>query len=353
MMRVLLVSGSLPPLKCGVGDYTDHLALALASEGLTVCVLTSRDGGTAVPYEVLRPVPSWGFADLVGIVAAIRRWKPDLVHIQLPTQAYGRHRAPYFLGAIVRAAGIPVVQTWHEYVGRFMAGFAVAALAGGAVIMVRPRSVDRPWPMLSRLERTIQFRFIPGAAAIPTFELDSADRDAVRTRYAPGRQLIVYFGFVYPAKSVEQLFEIVDDTKQHLVLACDLDPEEPFQRSILERSAGHATVTGFLPPQELGRLLAAADAVVLPFRDGGGTWNSSLHAASRQGTFVLTTSRERRGYDAASNIYFAVPGDIAEMRVALAQHAGKRGEPDYSDPWQRVAREHVNLYRQIAPEAFG
>jgi hypothetical protein len=88
--------------------------------------------------------------------------------------------------------------------------------------------------------------------------------------------------------------------------------------------AGKVAVTGFLPPVETAKLLAVADAVVLHFRDGGGEWNSSLHGASVQGTFVLTNSLETQGYDEDANINYALPGDVPSMQRALRQYSGRR-----------------------------
>ena len=51
-MKVLLVTGSFPPMKCGVGDYTACLAEALARKpNIEVAVLTSQgaEGLEVVP----------------------------------------------------------------------------------------------------------------------------------------------------------------------------------------------------------------------------------------------------------------------------------------------------------------
>ncbi|MEK7692392.1 MAG: glycosyltransferase, partial [Bdellovibrionota bacterium] len=118
---------------------------------------------------------------------------------------------------------------------------------------------------------------------------------------------MVYFGFIYPNKGVELLFEIAVPEKHHIVLVGYFNEAEPYHKAIMERVrqgrwAGKVTVAGFLPPEEAARILAAADAVILPFLGGGGAWNTSLHGAALQGTFVLTTSGERHGYDARENI---------------------------------------------------
>ena len=72
--------------------------------------------------------------------------------------------------------------------------------------------------------------------------------------------------------------------------------------------------------------------------------------AAIQGTFVLTTSRERHGYDPSENIYYARPDDVADMRQALNLYVGHRtvnnATSQYAD-WDSIADAHVRLYRSL------
>jgi hypothetical protein len=66
-----------------------------------------------------------------------------------------------------------------------------------------------------------------------------------------------------------------------------------------------------------------------------------------QGTFVLVTSRERRGYDATENVYYANPADMNEMRAALRERAGTRiaVEDRAESLWDSIAQEHAQVYQ--------
>ncbi|MGH7742559.1 MAG: glycosyltransferase, partial [Candidatus Eiseniibacteriota bacterium] len=114
--------------------------------------------------------------------------------------------------------------------------------------------------------------------------------------------------------------------------------------------AWRVSVTGFLPAEEVSRVLAAADAAVFPFREGGGEWNTTLQGAAAQGTFVLTTSANPSGYDAAMNAYTARVDDIAEMRQALVTYAGRRASLDQIPApasWGSIAEAHLELYADV------
>jgi glycosyltransferase involved in cell wall biosynthesis len=354
-MRVLLVSGTYPPVRCGVGDYTAGLARAFGRrEDVTVSVLTSSGaaGAREERVELFPEVRTWKIADSPLILRRIRGWCPDIVHIQYPTLYYGEIQ--WILPALARLVNGPVVQTWHEYYSpRNWPSVLNAALPGGLVV-VRPHYRERMPRWYRWLIRHKEFRFIPNASSIPLIRLSGKERTDVRSEVgAHEGDLIVYFGFASPAKGIELLFKVADPERHRLVLICDLSAEDRYQASILalaSRSnwAGKVTVTGFLPPEQAGRLLAAADAAVFPFLDGGGEWNSSIHGAAAQGTFVLATSLDRRGYDAVKNIYYAVPGDIEEMRQALREHLGRRRTPSADSPeaqWDSIAEAHLELYR--------
>ena len=167
-----------------------------------------------------------------------------------------------------------------------------------------------------------------------------------------------YFGFAYPHKGIEALFEVADPRRDRLVLICDLREGDPYHRLILDRCRnapwdGKASVTGFLPAEEIASVLSASDAVVLPFTGGGGDWNSSLQAAAIQGVFVVTTSSTARGYDAKHNIHYCPPGDTACMRSALESGIGRRIEPagEANREWARIAGAHLRVYGELLAPA--
>ncbi len=359
-MRVLLISGSLPPMKCGVGDYTANLAKALVQrEDTSVAVLTDV-AATPIPseshFEVFPVANGWRMVDVLRIAKVVRRWDPDVVHIQYPTQGYGVRYLPWLLPALFSMVSVPLVQTWHEYQAEPARRTLLNAVLGGGLIVVKPNYKETMPDWYRWLNRKKHFAFIPNASAIPRVRLSETERLATRSRFAPPpTRLIVYFGFVYPPKRVELLFEIADPLHHHLVLVCDLKSEDAYHAAVLDRVhrdpwIGKVTVTGFLPAEEVGRILSSADAVVLPFRDGGGIWNTSIHAATSQGSFVLTTAQEQHGYDSSRNIYYARPDDVADMRHALQTHLGNRGPGAVDDPnseWEAIAEAHRAFYESV------
>ena len=359
-MRILLVTGSYPPMPCGVGSYTAALAAALVrTNSLEVGVLTGEgaiNSNSGSGLEVVTLPCRWGWGDLGRLTRTIRKWKPDIVHVQYPTQAYGDRSAPWLIPAMLRMAGIPVVQTWHEFMPRaHWLRVAIAAMAT-RVIVVRPNYEASLARWFKKLLGQARPQYIPNAPVMEPCELTDIERQRIRERYAPaGRNLVVYFGFMYPHKGVEQMFEIADPERDQLVIAGHMDPAgSSYHRALADLAAAPkwrraTTFTGYLTEKNASDLAASADAVIFPFRDGVGSWNTSVAGVRTLGVFVIATARERQGYDAETNTFFCAPDDIPAMRAALRQHAGHRIPPSsgaITEAWERIAREHIILYRE-------
>src|SRR3954463_16622853 len=122
-MRVLLISGSYPPMKCGVGDYTARLARSLQDyTDIKVSVLTSAmDAPNSLSDgpELYRVVTTWGRSGLIRFFSVMRRIQPDVVHIQFPTQGYDSWSGLAAIALFSRIRWhVPVVATLHEFLPR-------------------------------------------------------------------------------------------------------------------------------------------------------------------------------------------------------------------------------------------
>jgi len=365
-MRLLMISGTFPPMKCGVGEYTETLVTALAREpGVEVGVLTDCQAAGRAPGDAFRVFPvieEWKAREFSKVVSVVREFRPDLVHIQYPTLAY-RNWLPWLLPIRLERLGLPVVQTWHERLFFYRLAKLPMGLARGGIIVVRPRYLEQlSWRRRAAL-RHRQVEFIPNASTIPKAVFAPGEREALRTSLGPlGKALVVFFGFFFEQKGIDDLLEAMDFTHQHLVLMGPVQSDDPYQVRLFERIvkeplAGHVTILGYLPAEKVAQVLALADAVGLPYRHGGGMWNTSLHAAMMQGTFTLTTSNEERGYDARRNVYLSEPGKVPELREALRKYIGQRNpnpDPALLPPtWDEVARRHLEFYRRFLPPDVG
>lgn len=339
-------------MRCGVGDYTAGLARALRDSGkVRVAVLIGeRDGEEEAGVDMIR-IRGWSLRYALGALRAVVKWKPDIVHLQFPTQGYRSGWLPWVFPLLLRLVRVRVVQTWHEIMPMGMRSLPLC-FALDAVVVVRPNYLESTASWCRRLLANRRIVFVPSASSIPRARLTELERGELHAKLAAGQSRVVsYFGFAYRHKGIEALFEIADPERDRLVLISDLQKSDPYHRLILDKSKsapwdGKVSVTGFLPAKEIANVLCASDAVVLPFTGGGGDWNSSLQAAAIQGVFLVTTSSTAEGYDAKHNVHYCPPGDIRCMRAALESRIGHRVEPEgeANSEWARIAGAHLRIY---------
>ncbi len=120
-MKILLITGTFPPVKCGVGDYTFYLAKHLAEKGNIVEVLTTRKAekvGLKIPNLTVYPLmESWDFVDLLKMSDFIKRNAPDIVHVQFVKDTYNNEIAICFLPMFIKSRmkqGCKFFTTIHE-----------------------------------------------------------------------------------------------------------------------------------------------------------------------------------------------------------------------------------------------
>lgn len=368
-MRILLVAGAYPPEPCGVGDYTEKLARALADlDGLQVGVITKaapRRRDATVRANIIGEVERWSFPELLNLASIIRKWSPELVHIQYPSQGYNL-RIASIIALIAKSNRMKVVSTLHEPLINNIfpiRGFIytwILARGSDGVIAVRPNLTDLLPVEVRKLIQDIPQMTIGNASPLPLSSLGLDARARLRAKLTNGRErLIVFFGFVHAAKGIDQLFDIADPRKDSLVIAgAAKDETYVAELHTLASSKGwcadQVQITGFRPAQEVADLLAVADAVVLPFVGGGGDWNTSIHAALSQGAFVVTTAKDPKGYESDRNLYTAKPLDVGGMQRALDDHAGRHVLPvSPESQWNAIAAAHRDFYRSIRSSSGG
>jgi len=364
-MKVIFVSGSYPPMRCGIGDYLQCLAEAIAATGqVDVFVYTSNS--PAVPSsegnpKIMPVIRHWNWWSVAKISRAISQIQPDIVHIQYPTAGYKKSKAVQFLPFFIKLQNnnIKIVQTWHDPFNFYWKGkvrFIPNLLAIDGLITVEPGWVET-LPAIYRqcLLKKIK-SVIPLASSIPTVCLNTAERQEIHERFGcvEDERLFAYFGFVSPRKDVENIFQIIQSIPSKLILICDLDPMIPHHKSILEKIreeewSNRIQVTGYLPAVTVARYLAAADAAILPFQDGVSPRYTSFLAAVTQGTLVVTTSYKKKGYFQDENVYYASPGDLQALSEGLRQYSGRRIDPlqSHIPSWKSIAHEHVEFYEKL------
>lgn len=362
-MKVLLISGSFPPMKCGVGDYTFHLAKELVKQkDVKVTVLTDKlvsQCDLNCNVDVISTIKNWSYKDIFKIIKIVRNKNPDIVHIQYPSRGYGKKLMPSWLPFLLRVLNIPVVQTWHEplsWKGWFR--YLPNALTKDTLVVVESNYKDMLPVWYKWIIKQKKMVCIPIASNIPKVTLKKNERLEIRSKFdATSNNLFAYFGFVSPSKGIDVLFKIANPSSDRIVLICELNKEDWYHKRILEIVnsepwAGKVYVTGFLPDYKVAKILAVSDAAIFPFAKGVSMRNGSFLAARAQEIFVLTTHQTRVGYNASEHVYYARLGNIGDLQQNLYLYLGKKNNNcEYSFfNWSYVAKNHFDLYCSILNE---
>jgi glycosyltransferase involved in cell wall biosynthesis len=401
-LRVGLVCGHFDPARDGVADYTRHLARQLRSAGCESLICTAHRYARTPGAEVVGVTERWDALGVLRAARALGELPLDVVHVQFAPSAFGFSRAVGVLPLLL-PAGTPLVATLHEY-GVWTAGGAGGRLRSAVwSAMERQQRADRETLLLTvkadRLlatapehadvvrarfaDRRLEVTHVPIAPNIPVARLDGEDvASAVRTSLGlpPDARLAVFFGFLHPVKGLAGLIEAVAAVRRvvpglRLVLAGGGESHsvhggaaDAMRRSLEDAARRHGVeqhvvFTGYLPEDDVSRLLRAADAAVFPFDAGVTAKSGSLLAALAHGVPTIATSPPGvldrptevegvlrvppRNTAALADALLLVLSDRA-LATRLAA-AGRACADRWT--WPRIAEFHALMYAQVLREA--
>lgn len=401
-LRVCLVTGEYPPQIGGLADYTRHLARALMSEGGLVAVLTSASAGANRPQEasepeVLATVPRWDFRIFRQVRQAVDRLQPDLLHIQYQTGAFGMHPAINLLPRWLawRRPGVPIVTTFHDLREPYLFPKAgplrrwatqQLALTSHGVIATNPEdaAILRSWT--GGTARRPRLAAIPIGANIPAAEGPPGDARALRSAWEipADAHLLGHFGMLNRTKGLETALRalrmLLDQglPVRLVMLGEELGPSDASNRHYrneLRRLAEelgleeHLVWTGYLPPEETSRALAALDCCLLPYAEGVSYRHGALLAALAHGVPVVTTQLPPLSARPATDsddfpplkdglhCLLVAPDDAPALADAARQvlaesplrrrlaEGGRELAAHFS--WETIARRTAAFYRQV------
>ena len=364
-VRILVFNPSLPPIPCGIGQYTASVAGALSDTGHEVTVVTSAElEGAPTPGPRVRVVPAlrhWAPLDYARAWPRFAQPRPDLVVSGYPSVIPGpKARLLYLLPGLAKLTlGRPrTVFVVHEFVRtglRAQRLLALALRAADDVVCVtdaeRDAVVSRH-PFVARRARVVQ-----NGSSIDAVPADPVAAAALRRLIAGDRPLVVFAGRLSSAdKGFDELVDAVAGTDAVLAATGRLDPSQPVHVAVAARIERHGMCDrvrwlGNLDDGDMGHLLQAADAVAVPFRGGAEGGYTSLLAPLVAGAAVVTTSGSRtpEWLRDGDNALLVPPADPVALGAALRRvlgdqavsprlRAGARAlRPLFG--WQRVAAE--------------
>ncbi|RME75593.1 MAG: glycosyltransferase [Chloroflexi bacterium] len=391
-MRVTFLTGEYPPMQGGIADHTALLARHLAPLGVSSSVLTARRWQEVAPDSpdpAVHPViPNWGWRCWPAVAGFVRRHRPDVLHIQYQAAAFDLTGWVNWLARFLRflPARPRLVVTFHDlrvpYIfpkaGRFR-WLSMLALARHCDAVICTNREDRH-TLERALRKPPRLAYIPlGSNADPQPPPDF-DRAEWRKRYGAGKNslLLAYFGFMNASKGGEELIEAVALLRQQgidarlLFVGGEVGHADPTNqayaarvRGLIQRHGLEAVVfrTGYVDLPQVSANLLAADAVVMPYRDGVSFRRTTLIAALRHGCPVVSTAPVNPAFipeiRPGENMLLAPPGDAPGLALQIARLVDS---PDLRRrlseaalelgrlfDWPEIAHQTYQLYREVCP----
>ena len=367
---------------------------------------------TSPSPRVFASLPNWGWRCWPGVANFLKVHQPNVLHIQYQAAAFDLSGWVNWLPWYLKKRGVStrLVTTFHDlripYIFPKAGSFrwqSILALArhsdavictnradlqtlqhalqvGQAVSLthqVSPLPLRYPFDRL-RASPAPLLTLIPlGSNVEPQPSVDF-ERATWRKKYDTNADtlLLAYFGFLNESKGGEELIEALALLRQQgfdarlLLIGGELGHADPTNATYAQRVqalidrhhlADFVYRTGYTDLPEVSANLLAADAVVMPYRDGVSFRRTTLIAALRHGCPIVSTTPTDPStipeIHPGENMLLAPPRDATALAQAIASLAGDTalrqklavGSKQLGDlfEWNKIAGATAELYQRL------
>jgi glycosyltransferase involved in cell wall biosynthesis len=370
-IKVLMICGSFPPMKCGVGDYTSRLAESLADNGTEVTVLTSDKSMTSKyerKYNIKNCISKWNGISLLKSVLKEAVKGYDIVHIQFPSIIYTDSKINWLLPLFLRFIGKKVIYTFHEY---YNSSSRLPAVVFSNQIIVVDKFFEQEINRQYKYLMNKKINLIKIGSNIPKSNLSNEKRVNLRRNILENKncadgisKIISYFGFMNSNKKIELILKAMGDLKRKEKLYSlfmiigdfyavnkDMQIYQQQLKEIIknEKLEKYVYITGFQQDNCVGDFLCASDAAVLLFDNGVSARNGSFLAAIQENIPVITT--KPRILDFYGEGVFFINNSIDEIQECILKlqddilldnvHIDRK-----TISWDEIAKKHISVYNK-------
>lgn len=360
-MRICFIVGAFPPMKCGVGDYTFNLVKELSNLSNDVHVITSKNVTVENEnkFKIHNIVQDWSFKEKENILNQIRLINPDIVHIQYPSEQYGKSMFVNLLPMLIkRKFNVKIVETVHEYLHYTAKGKLrnlVNYKFADNIIVVEKQYIKKIKEFLPRISNKLDIHHIPITSNIPLSTLNEKECKSLKSHLGLyDEKVIVYFGFINELKGFETLLKSIYELKKafksiKLLVLSELDKTKEYHKKIIDMIENlglteDIIITGFITsPKDVSDYIKICDLAVLPFKEGVSERNGSFLAIYQQGIPIVTTTKEVCKNQ--NGVYYTEPDNV-EAIVRFSNeilNCNKKNKIELLS-WEKIAQNHIDIY---------
>ncbi|CAG0947956.1 partial Putative glycosyltransferase EpsD, partial [Anaerolineae bacterium] len=333
-------------------------------------------------------IPKWNWSCLPVIAGAIRKFAPDVVHIQYQTGAFAMHPAIDFaprLFPLFPSVPSPTrfVTTFHDLRVPYL--FPKAGRVRDWVTRELARSSDAV--IATNDEDYLKLEtwnlkllaLIPIGSNVPTTKPPNYQRTTWRAQLgiAPDETLLCYFGFLNQSKGGETLIRALAliPRAKLLMLGGQVGASDPTNFAYLAKVktliaelglTERVLWTDYVPSEIVTANFFAADICAMPYLEGASYRHGTLMAALAHGCAIITTQVPSQKSKVKSelpilqdgeNCLLVPPDDPRALAGAIQRamaspalrakiSAGAR-ELAQHFTWDKIAQQHLDLYETL------
>ena len=358
-LKVLYISGSWPPIMCGVGDYLYSLTKHLKSSW---AVVTSKEASGE--DNVLNIVRGWYRSDWQYIKQEIDKLEPEIIHYQYPSVMYGRKLFPNIMPKYIKRSfpSKKMVITVHEYHDATYLGKKRIELTLRQFKEVIVTNLQDKNELKNKFPNK-NIEIIRVGSSIEYINVAPKQKDIISQEINPkNKKLIVYFGYIDPSKGIENLIGSMSEWAEgaRLVLATEHNPNNTYHKKINDLIVSKGLDihwTGYLSSEKASRVLQLSDLVILPFDSPISARRSSMIAAISHGCCVITTGPSEEIFVHEQNCYLMKGNSGASISEAIGyllknQKLVKKIKAEAKKTrhifnWDMIAKKHDRKYKTI------
>lgn len=348
--KILLISPNSISSNCGVAKYTYYLASSLKHK-YDVKILTEKSKNIS---KDLLQLNNWKLSEIFNYIRLIKKFKPDIIHIQLADILLNKGYLICILPIISIFYSKKIIQTWHEPCGnKNFLKFFLLTFNSIQLISVRP-----DFKNLIKKSMFFIFRFhflfkkiyyIKSSYLIKKRKISKNLIIKIRKKYLNNKnRLIVSFGNSYKNKRFEKLFQIIDKKKDQLIIVSKLNPKKKYDRKIInlqKEYSKNSKIFNNLNDFRLFELLSSADAILLLIDPYVGDWNTTFNVSRLSKSLVIATSKDKKGYYKKENNYYLKGFNLNIIKNAINKYSGKKNNLKIKiNSWKDVSNDHIKFY---------
>lgn len=364
-MKILYITGSLPPLKCGVGFYSEKI-LGELSKRANVKILTTSGVESSHKLYTYK-TGDWKINKIGYLYGVCKKAEADCYVIQYPARGYKRNLGinliPYVIRFIIRK---PVTVTLHEYHGSGILGKLRNTIT---IIPANKVFVSNEYDFLSLPEfirkKTI---IIPIGSNITRDPNPSLYTKILReNKFSTAKKTGVFFGFPNQNKGLDTLLKSVEESNSQLLIVAGIDKKNEYHNYIaqevvrMNNKGIKVHITGYLPDNEVSSVLNGADYFIMPQPLPLTAKSGTAIAAAVHGTPIVSTgSNDKRlnyPYVNGENSILLNPmncssltktlDDINNNRVDLGKISKNLLSLSRYFDWQRIASKYIHEISEV------